>query len=434
MRLHMGAPNQTAQAMPPLRQVAHPQTYRSQLERCPTKQGGDAMNAKFNVIDLFGAPGGLALGFHTAGRYNILACVDSDEVAAATYQANFPHAHVTTDCIENVTTEDLLNAAGVGRDEIDVMIGGPPCPGFSIVGRVKMASLMQTGGWKHHEFIDELNGLYKHFVGVVKEFGPKYFVMENVLGIVSHNGGKTVRQIVKDFNVIGYATDWKILNAVEYGVPQVRKRVFFIGNKLGLPNPFPVPTHRSFAKRDNDEGNLKNAVSVWNGIGDLPRLHAGEGEEKSSYGRKPATDYQRWARRHSKYVFNHVSRPHGGRDLKLFRHLREGMKWKDLPARIKRMYGYRDDVFDDKMKRLQRNRPSWTVVAHLAKDGYMYIHPTQDRTITVREAARLQSFPDTFIFCGSRSSQFRQVGNAVPPLLARAVACEIRKALGGALA
>lgn len=393
------------------------------------------LGTKFNVIDLFGAPGGLALGFHMTGRYNILACVDSDEVALNTYFENFPKTKIIADRVENVTVKKLLGAAGAKRDEIDLMMGGPPCPGFSIVGRVKIASLVRTGKWNnvnndHPRFIDDpRNILYREFVRLVRGLEPKFFVMENVFGMLSHNGGGTVKQIVKDFNRIGYRTDWRILNAVNYGVPQRRKRIFFIGNRLGLPNPFPAHTHHLFGEGPNDK-KLGGAVTVWDALGDLPRIHQGEGREPDRYGRKPFSRYQRWARRHSKYVFNHIARGHSKRDLKLFLHMGEGMKWKDLPSRLRRMYGYRDDVFQDKMKRLLRNRPSWTVTAHLAKDGYMYIHPTQDRSITVREAARLQSFPDTFVFRGARSSQFHQVGNAVPPLLARAVADEIGRVLG----
>jgi len=396
------------------------------------------MDAEFTVVDLFGAPGGLALGFRMTGRCAIRACVDSDPVAAETYARNFPEAAMVVDDIRNVDDDRLLSEAGIGKGEVDLVIGGPPCPGFSTIGRVKIASLAGTGRWKnlngtHPRFIDDpRNVLYKHFVRIVKGLKPKFFVMENVSGMASHNDGRTVRQILRDFGRIGYRTEWKILNAVEYGVPQERKRIFFIGNRLGLPNPFPEPTHRSGTGENTGGKGLKDPVTVWDAIGDLPRLRPGEGEERTSYDRKPRTDYQRWARRGSRHLYNHVARRHSDRDLRLFAHMREGMKWRDLPSWLKKMYGYRDDIFQDKMRRLRRNRPSWTITAHLAKDGYMYIHPTQDRTITVREAARLQSFPDTFIFQGSRTDQFRLVGNAVPPLLARSVAREIIRALEGA--
>jgi len=407
------------------------------MERLFTGPIGETLHTKYGVVDLFGAPGGLALGFKLSGHFKILACVDSDTTAAATYAKNFPRTKIITDEIQNVDTTRLLREAEASGDEIDIIIGGPPCPGFSVVGRVKIASLVRSGKWNHlnnshPRFIDDpRNVLYKHFVRIVKELKPKFFVMENVFGMLSYNNGETVKQILEDFGRIGYRTEWRVMNAVNYGVPQERKRVFFIGNRFSLPNPFPALTHRSPAENFNG-GELNEAPTVWDAIGDLPRLRAGEKWEEEPYERKPVTDYQRWARRHSRHVFNHAARRHSERDMKLFSRMQEGTKWEDLPPRLKEMYNYRNDIFKDKMKRLRRNRPSWTITAHLAKDGYAYVHPTQNRTITVREAARIQSFPDTFIFWGSRTSQFRQVGNAVPPLLARAVACEMRKALEGA--
>ncbi|MEM4274157.1 MAG: DNA cytosine methyltransferase, partial [Candidatus Caldarchaeum sp.] len=154
----------------------------------------------------------------------------------------------------------------------------------------------------------------------------------------------------------------------------------------------------------------------------LPEIEAGGGAEVMDYSKEPFSEYQRWARKNSSKVYNHVARPHSGRDIRCFVFMKEGMWWKDLPDEIKQEFGFRDDIFHDKLKKLVMDRPSWTVVSHLYKDGYMYIHPAQPRTITVREAARLQSFPDTFRFMGSRTAQFKQVGNAVPPLLAKAVA------------
>jgi DNA (cytosine-5)-methyltransferase 1 len=391
------------------------------------------LSREYSVVDLFGAPGGLSLGFKMSGYFKILACVDNDPVAAATYAYNLNEAKVITSEIQKAYA--FLYEIKKNWGEIDVVMGGPPCPGFSVVGRVKIASLARTGKWNHlknthPKFIDDpRNDLYKYFVRVVKKLRPKFFVMENVFGMVSHGGGETVKRVLKDFARIGYATEWRVLNAANYGVPQKRKRIFFVGNRLGLPNPFPAPTHSLSAENSDEGSGLKKTPTVWDAIGDLPRLHAGEGEEMAPYDRNPFTDYQRWARSGSRYVFNHVARPHSERDLRLFRHMREGMRWAELPLRLRMMYGYRDDVFRDRMKRLHRNKPAWTITAHLAKDGYAYIHPTQDRTITVREAARLQSFPDTFIFYGPLTAQFKQVGNAVPPLLAMAVGNEIGKVL-----
>jgi DNA (cytosine-5)-methyltransferase 1 len=223
----------------------------------------------------------------------------------------------------------------------------------------------------------------------------------------------------------------------------VRKRIFFIGNRMGLPNPFPQggdPVSQGFL----EEGKTYSlsvphypAVSVWDAVGDLPdpvQGRPGIADIPLEYTRPAFSDYQRWAREWNGgppdgRVHNHVARRHSERDVRVFGAMAEGMWWRELPQELKMLYGYREDIFHDKIKRLRRDRPSWTVVAHLYKDGYMYVHPTQPRTITVREAARLQGFPDAFIFRGSRTDQFKQVGNAVPPLMAKAVAAEIRKIL-----
>jgi DNA (cytosine-5)-methyltransferase 1 len=404
------------------------------------------------VLDLFAAPGGLSLGFEMAG-FTIAAGVDIDPRGMLTYSHNFPRAQAVVADLRGLSSEELLRRTGIGAGEIDVIVGGPPCQGFSTIGRVKIASLVREGVWDHMRvplprFIDDpRNVLYREFVRIVRDLQPKFFVMENVPGMLSYRDGEIARQVIEDFRAIGYLARAEILNAVEFGVPQRRKRVIFIGNRLGLPVRFPRPTHRDWEVEGvglgrwlSGGGNtvqtpqgLKPAVTVWEAIGDLPELQQGEGSEEMDYTKEPFTDYQRWAREGSSRVFNHVARPHRELDVRVFALMTEGMWWKDLPPEIRREFGYRDDIFHDKIKKLRSDGPSWTVVAHLYKDGYMYVHPFQPRTITVREAARLQGFPDTFRFLGSRTDQFRQVGNAVPPLMARAIALEIMRALEGGI-
>lgn len=399
--------------------------------------------AGFTFIDLFAAPGGMSLGFEVAG-FRSLAGVDIDAKAMLTYRRNFPHAVAIVGDITQLSSENLLRRVGVRVFEVDVIIGGPPCQGFSTVGRVKIASLVREGIWNlsnpHPRFIDDpRNVLYKEFVRIVKDIKPKVFVMENVPGMMSYRDGEIVRQIIEDFSHIGYRTEAKVLNAVWYGVPQMRKRIFFIGTRLkDVDISWPMPEH---AEPDETTvtldtfiwgSRLKKPVTVWETIGDLPDPVPGKpglADFPLDYDKPPFSDYQRWAREGSDKVHNHVARQHSERDIKVFSMMKEGMWWRDLPKEIKELYGYRDDIFHDKMKRLRSDSPSWTIVAHLYKDGYMYIHPKQPRTITVREAARLQSFPDRFIFMGSRTDQFKQVGNAVPPLLARAVALSVRQML-----
>lgn len=413
------------------------------------------MSGELAFVELFAAPGGMSLGFKMAG-FKPLAAFDIDPRGMQTYSYNFPEAAVFAGPedadVRKLETKRVMETLGISGGELDLVIGGPPCQGFSTVGRVKIASLVRSGVWDHLKvstprFIDDpRNVLYKEFVRFVKDLQPKYFVMENVPSMMSYRDGEIVKQIKEDFAAIGYRTDARVLNAVDFGVPQHRKRIIFIGNRLGLPNPFPSPWNTLDAYFEGEKENgrhngfrppWRTPVTVWDAIGDLPDPVEGRpkvADAPLEYSKPPQSEYQRWAREWGGgppdgKIHNHVARQHSERDVKVFSIMGEGTLWKHLSPEIKALYGYRDDVFHDKFKRLARDRPSWTVVAHLAKDGYMYIHPTQPRTITVREAARLQGFPDRFIFRGSRTDQFRQVGNAVPPLLAMAVAIEIKKVL-----
>jgi len=393
------------------------------------------VHRKLNLIDVFAAPGGQSLGFCMAG-FRLLAAVDKDKYGVNTLSHNFPDATVLSNDVQE-DAETLLDKVSMFKGEVDVLAGSPPCQGFSTVGRIKIASLIKKGIWKlensNPRLIDDpRNLLYNAFIRIVKELAPKFFVMENVQGMRSYRNGNFVSEVLSEFKVKGYSTDYRVLNAAEYGVPQQRKRIFFIGNRLGKPNPFPEKTH-SIRVTPNEGSNdcmvRKNAITCLEAIGDLPHLKAGEGAEVIDYNCPASNDYQTWTRKESSKIFNHVARTHKQRDIDTFNSMKPGDKWKDLEQKYKKLYGYRDDIFKDKFKRLWKDKPSWTVTAHLHKDGYVYIHPTQPRTITVREAARLQSFPDRFRFMGSRTQQFKQVGNAVPPLLAKAVADALGQAL-----
>ena len=384
------------------------------------------MRKSFSFVDIFAAPGGLSLGFKMAG-FRILAGVDIDRDGLRTFSHNFPDATVLCRNAQSLDGQELLDALRLSKGEIDVIGGGPPCQGFSTVGRVKIASLVRNGVWKlqngNPRLIDDpRNLLYKEFIRLVRDCAPKFFIMENVKGMASYRNGELMEEIRKEFEAVGYTADYKLLDAAEFGVPQHRQRFFFIGNRLGLQNPFPRMSQQIHS-------NCSEAISVWNAIGDLPPLRAGRGEEMMDYFKPAFHIYQEWARVGASHVFNHVARPHTPRDLKTFKFMRPGDKWKDLPQNYRDMYGYRNDIFQDKFKKLWKNKPAWTVTAHLCKDGYVYIHPTQSRTITVREAARLQSFPDRFVFKGPRSSQFKQVGNAVPPLMVRTAAVRLKEVL-----
>lgn len=366
---------------------------------------------KLKVLDLFAGAGGLSLGFKLAG-FDVAAHVEIDKWACETLKKNFKDSLVFQENIEKLDPFAIQDKIG----EVDVIIGGPPCQGFSLVGKAKLRSL----GVGH----DKRNSLYKQFVRFVAMLNPKAFVMENVPAIIKHNNGVTTKRIKEYFETLGYTVYPIVLNAANYGVPQKRKRAFFIGVR-DSKDAFNEPK-KICADPEKGDCRLLNWLTVGDAISDLPPLNAGEGNEVCSYTCDAKTSYQVVMRRDARGVFNHVARNYGEMDLKTFSIMSEGMKYHQLPKELKR---YRDDSFKDKYKRLVSLAPSWTVVAHLQKDGYMYIHPTQNRTITVREAARLQSFPDRFVFSGPMTQQFKQVGNAVPPLLAKAVGRALLKML-----
>jgi DNA (cytosine-5)-methyltransferase 1 len=368
-----------------------------------------------SVLDLFAAPGGLSLGFKEAG-YRIVAVLDHDKYGCDTLDHNLGSGGTI------VIQGDIENLMIRGR--VDVVVGGPPCQSFSRIGRPKINHLTKYS--ERTRFLDnKRNRLYKHFVKVVESVRPTFFVMENVPGMLSYQDGRLKNQVLEDFENIGYTTDVRVLNAAAFGVPQIRSRAVFIGNKLHIENPFPKEMHvHAHGNRQLDEPTSRGAPyrTVFDAISDLPSLEPGLGSDEMDY--TPATvltAYQQWAREGSVKLYNHVARCHSKRDRRLFRMLKPGETLVDLPAKLR---PYRSDIFKDKMRKQRWDRPSTAILAHMQKDGLMYIHPDreQERSFTPREAARLQSFRDRYRFMGPMTEQFRQVGNAVPPLAAEAIA------------
>jgi DNA (cytosine-5)-methyltransferase 1 len=397
---------------------------------------------KLAFVELFGVPGGMSMGFKLAGMKSVGA-LDIFEPGIETYRKNFPEVNeenvVCADASAPNVVEKFQNITSLKKGDIDIIIGGPPCQGFSTMGRIKMASLVKSGqrsGNSDARFInDKRNHLYKSFIKFVDKFKPKAIVMENVLGMVSYKNGSVVKQIKEDFRDIGYPNvDSKVLNAVDYGVPQSRKRIFFVATKTNKPITWPKETH--FPKNGMDRALIspssKYQTTVWEAIGDLPVLKLPEKNSKTAHSERkykssPSCEYQEWLRSNAVTVENNVTRWHREKDIEVFKNMSPGGKWSELSDSDRKKIGYSNDSFVDKWKRLPINSHSWTVTSHLHKDGYMYIHPRQNRTISVREAARLQSFPDSFVFYGSRSAQFKQIGNAVPPLLSMAIAKHVKK-------
>lgn len=376
------------------------------------------------VLDLFAGAGGFSQGFHWAG-FLTAAAVDHNPHAIETLEANFGD-HGTRTFLRDlgatspVTFEQTLRAEGIDP-AFDVIIGGPPCQGWSSVGRGKIRSLRTPGG-RRQEDSDPRNELYKSFLRYVAHFQPRVAVMENVPGMLSHNGKNIAESVQDAMEAIGYTVTWKLVDASLYGVPQTRLRLFFVAvrNDLGIKFVFP-PTHDARGKR------IYSEVSVREAISDLPIIRNGSREWVRPYRtKKVLSAFAKRMRRDANpdTVFDHACRTQNDQDLEAFRLMKQGGLYRDLPQRLKR---YRDDIFHDKYKKLFWDKTSWCVTAHLSRDCYTHIHPSQARTISVREAARLQSFPDCFYFAGAMGSKFQLIGNAVAPIVAEKIAKAIRE-------
>lgn len=374
---------------------------------------------KPSVLDLFAGAGGFSLGFHRGG-FRTIAAIDHDPEAGETLEANFSHLGTQTLVrdLSAYSPPDLERDLALERTDgcpFDVIIGGPPCQGWSRVGRGKLRSL-KNGKGKSATHKDPRNELYKKFLGYVQHFLPPVAVMENVPGMLSHGGNNVAEVVAGHLQDAGYEVSWALLNAVDYGVPQLRERLFFVGVRRDLGIRFSFPQHKRSAR-----------VTVRDAIADLPTIRNGSQEWIRPYSetkvKGPYVSLMR-AGAQADTIYDHVCRTQNNQDLEAFRLMKQGGWYRDLPSRLKR---YRDDIFKDKYKKLYWDQPSWCVTAHLSKDCYTHIHPGQARTLSVREAARLQSFPDCFYFAGNMGTKFRLIGNAVPPLLAEQIARAVQR-------
>lgn len=359
------------------------------------------MGTGMTVVDLFCGAGGLSEGFRQAG-YRVLAGSDFDETAGRTFSATHPEAVFLGGKIQDLSVETLLRATRLCPGELDVLVGGPPCQGYSVYNH---------GRGLH----DPRAGLFKEYLRIVEGLRPRWLVMENVSGLQSIANGAIIREIESSMNALGYAVGWKVLRSEDYGVPQERRRIFFIANRTGASIDFPVATHGP---------DLEPYVTIWDAIGDLPALANGEGKTGSSrYDSAAVTSYQD-RMRNAEHLTNHSAPRLSAVNEARMRHIPSGGSWRDIPH----------DLLPEGMKRAKRSdhtkrygRPrktdlSCTILTKCDVHWGAYIHPEQDRAFTVREAARLQTFHDSFEFLGSRTEQYVQVGNAVPPLLGKAVA------------
>ena len=365
------------------------------------------MHDRPTVVDLFCGAGGLSHGFMQAG-YDVLFGSDIDPTFGRTFMASHPHAKFVAKPIESLTLDEVLQATQLQVGELDVLVGGPPCQGYSVYNHGRGEQ-------------DPRAGLFREYLRLVRGLRPKWLVMENVTGLTSISGGRLIESIVAEIEASGYRdVAFKVLKAEEFGVPQERRRIVFIANRLGFPIEFPQTSH---------DGISKPYVTVWDAIGDLPAINEQwEFEAGAEYVSSTQNDYQRAMRRRSERASNHFGPRLSKINLERIRHIPQGGSWRDVPFELLPA-GMKKAKRSDHTKRYGRPRPTDLACTILTKCDIhwgAYVHPIQNRAFTVREAARLQSFPDDFVFYGSMTEQFVQVGNAVPPLMAKAIAEKIR--------
>lgn len=347
---------------------------------------------KPSVIDLFAGVGGLSLGFEKQG-FDVIVANEYDASIAAAYSENHKHTKMI---VGDITSLDLQEVFGAYAGKIDVIVGGPPCQGFSQKGQRKTIH-------------DKRNFLFKYYVAVVELIKPRYFVMENVPNLLTAEAGYFFNEIEELFNKMGYALEHGVLNASDYGVPQNRRRAVIIGKLNGKAPKLPKPQ------------DIK--VTIWDAISDLAFLNSGEGTEEQKYRYSPKSEYQKLLRGNSKILYNHVVTKHSALALERLAMIPPNAGKEVLPKEH-----ITKSIYSGTWTRMRKDEISVTITTRFdTPSSGKFTHPYLDRAITVREAARIQSFPDNFRFVGNKGSQMKQVGNAVPPLLAAAIAEVIMK-------
>jgi DNA (cytosine-5)-methyltransferase 1 len=396
---------------------------------------------RYSILDLFAGAGGLSLGFELAG-FGIDAAVEGDRWAAHTFATNHPGARVFVRDIEGLKPTELADVGIVPN----VIIGGPPCQGFSHsnIGR--------------HDPRDPRNSLFVEFLRFVRSFGPACCVIENVPGLLSARtarGEQVIEVIATELNELGYAVHYKILNAVDFGVPQFRERLFVVATRDGLDFCWPEPTHHGGAKADQLALDTYAAahplVSLWDAVSDLPQIVAGTATAAGEYVSDPINAFQRWVRNGSgASPANHEPMRHTQRVVERFASIGFGQSEADVPEALRPFRRSQPGTISSRAysQNSRRQRPDYPCNTIVASSHTNFIHPYLHRNFTVRELARIQAFPDNYVFQGKRAvlskklsirkglvddvflDQRAQVGNAVPPLLAMHLASAIRKALG----
>ncbi len=355
------------------------------------------MNKKYKVMDLFAGVGGLSYGFAHHDSFEILLANEFDKDTAIAYTLNHPYVKMIQGDIRDISEQQIR--AMLGGEHIDLVVGGPPCQSYSTLGKRQF---------------DDRARLFEEYCRILTIVQPRAFVFENVSGLMSMQGGELIVTIKNHFKSLGYDIKAQIMNAADYGVPQLRKRVIIVGTKGKNEFEYPRATHGD---------GLKPYVTVEDALSDLPTLKSGE--ENNEYATSPQNEYQRYLRASGCELMENSAPLNGSHLIRIMEALPDGGdKW-DLPEAIRPKSGYGNTY-----AKMWWKRPAPTVTRNFATpSSSRCIHPRDSRAMTTREGARLQSFPDDYKFYGSRSKKNLEIGNAVPPLLSVAIADEIEKLL-----
>lgn len=367
------------------------------------------MSRKVTVIDLFAGVGGLSYGFAHDNFFEIVASNEILKDMATAYAINHPTVKVYNKDIKDFGMSDLESDLHIQEGEIDLVIGGPPCQAYSTVGK---------------RLIDDPRGkLFQEYYRVLKEIKPKAFLFENVKGLVSMQKGELLKTIISLFESLHYRVEYKILNSADYGVPQIRERVIIFGTKIKNPFHYPTPTHYN---REKGNGSLKTGLKPYltlsEAISDLPFIKSGG--ESFEYSSEPKNEFQKLMRKNSvQKIMDHNAPKNNNTLIKIMESLPDGGTPQDLPENLRPKSGFANTYC-----RLWWDRPSTTITRNLSTpSSSRCIHPKAPRPLTTREGARIQCFPDDYVFYGSRSAKNLQIGNAVPTFLSIALKNSIKQ-------
>lgn len=374
------------------------------------------------VFDLFCGTGGFSKGFEnfSEANFEVVFGIDLLSTSVETFKLNHPKACAVAGDIRKVSKKDVSEITKIKKGDLDVLIGGPPCQGFSSIRPFRSA-----------DEDDPRNSLFEEYASYVNFFRPKFFILENVVGLATHKNGGTIDQMQECFKSLGYDTDWRIVNSAHFGVPQKRERLIMLGTPEGNKIEFPAPKYyfsgHTIGHKDksriilpNQNDGLPKAITTMEAIGDLPKI--GSGEISSTYDMEPYNDYQQARRKSNKDLELHSATKHTPKMMEIIKH--SGKNISCIPKELI------SSGFSSCYSRLDKDEPAVTITVNFVHPASnRCIHPILDRALTPREGARLQSFDDDFKFFGNRTEITKQIGNAVPPILGKVLAEKLKELL-----